>query len=372
MRPPKLTVILLLLALPLLLVTTSPPQIVRAAQQDVAQAVAVTSTLFGATAGGDGNAPSNFYSIDPSTGVATLIGPIGFKAVSAMDFNPSTGVLYATGRRLVGSNLVLMKINTVTGVGTEVGLLGSGFNVQDMSFRNSDGKLFAYFQGLLITIDPATGATTTVGLIDFFGDGNGLAFSPTDILFHSNDSILSTINQTTGAKTLVTGLHFPLMGPFQRVVAMDFRPGTSTLFGSVVTGSGGLVYLATIDISTGDVTAIGVTTPRMDAIAWSVPVMDFDVCLQDDATGNLMRWNSATGDYLFTQCGRKGFTLGGKGKINQDSCSNRLEDLRPERSVRATFNFCSNSGSASIQVFPTGPAFMVSDTDTLKDTCSCP
>ena len=372
MRPPKLTVILLLLASPILLVTSRPTRNVRASQQDVAQASAATSTLFGATAGGDGNTPSNFYSIDPSTGVATLIGPVGFRAVSAMDFNPSTGALYATGRRTVGSTLVLMTIDPVTGAGTEVGPLGSGFNVQDMSFRNSDNKLFAYREGLLITINTATGAATTIGLVDGFGSGNALAFSPTDILFHSNDNILSTINQTTAAKTLVTALHYPTTG-VPRVGAMDFRPGTSTLYGVVVTGGGGLVYLATIDTSTGNVTAIGNTAPRMDAIAWSIPpVNEFDVCLQDDATGNLMRWNSATGDYMFTQCGRKGFTLGGRGKINRDSCSNNLEDLGPARSVRATLNFCSNSGSASIQVFPTGPAFMVSDANTLKSTCSCP
>jgi len=103
---------------------SNKPQSVSAAQQGGLSEDNAVQTLFGANAGGDGNALSNLYSIDPATGTATLIGPIGFRAVSGMAFNRFTGVLYATGRRLSSGTLVLLTINTATGVGTEVGPLG--------------------------------------------------------------------------------------------------------------------------------------------------------------------------------------------------------------------------------------------------------
>lgn len=66
--------------------------------------------LFGYEVGADG-----FYSIDPSTGAATLIGTLGFDAnyVQDMDFDWSTGKLIAT---LSGpSGVFLSEINTATG-----------------------------------------------------------------------------------------------------------------------------------------------------------------------------------------------------------------------------------------------------------------
>src|ERR1035438_196090 len=72
---------------------------------------------------------ASLYTIDASTGAATLIGAIGFERVSAMDFGPN-GVLYAVGRLSTASNVaILMTIDTGTGVGTEIGALGLGSNV---------------------------------------------------------------------------------------------------------------------------------------------------------------------------------------------------------------------------------------------------
>ena len=60
-------------------------------------------------------------SIDPTTGTATLIGPlVGFSSVSGMAFHPTTGVLYAVGFFNNDAH-VLLTIDTATGAGTVVG-----------------------------------------------------------------------------------------------------------------------------------------------------------------------------------------------------------------------------------------------------------
>jgi hypothetical protein len=367
MRSLRFAAMFLLLASMLLIGILKQPQSVPAATQDMEQSPAAPSTLFGATAGGDANFPSNFYSINPSTGAATLIGPVGFKGVSAMDFNPFTGVLYATGRRTIGNTLVLITINTLTGAGTEVGPLGSGFNVQDMSFRNADAVLFAYREGSLFRINTATGAATLIGHVDGFFSGNALAFSPTDTLFHSDDNVLSTLSQTTGAKTFVTSLHYPPGLSTPRVAAMDFLPGTSTLYGSVITGGSAVVELATINTSTGDVTVIGQTVAHLDALAWS---LGFDLCLQDESNGNILRVNSVTGEYQLTNC--QGFTIGGIGTISIRGCLVTLQVNGPDRRVLARIDTCMKSGTAYVQFLSTGRTFSVFDRNTTNNTCVCP
>ena len=106
--------------------------------------------LFG-TAHDGKDGPSDLYSIDTQTGTATLVGPIGFERVSAMDFDSSSGTLYATGERSDGSDImVFITIDPFTGIGAEIGPTGlppegSEFTIMtDLSFRESDNKLFGY------------------------------------------------------------------------------------------------------------------------------------------------------------------------------------------------------------------------------------
>src|SRR6185436_13384491 len=127
-------------------------------------------TLFGATGrNSQFVATSDFYRIDPTTGTATLVGPMGFSSVSGMAFHPTTGVLYAVG--FDGLTHVLLTIDKVTGVGTLVGptnvFIASGCSsdrVSDISFR-SDGTLYAYAETCdqLGVINTSTGAFTLVG-----------------------------------------------------------------------------------------------------------------------------------------------------------------------------------------------------------------
>jgi len=248
------------------------------------------TVLYGSRyAGADG--PATLYRINPATGAATVVGPIGFERCGGMDFN-AAGTLFATAERADTTNTtVLITINTMTGAGTEVGEIGSAINETffDVSFRNSDGVLFTSTLGGLCvalgTIDTETGIGSYIGEIVVCAPGNGIAFSSTDILYHcniDNDGMLHTLNQSTGQASNVTPLLFPESLTSPTVNAMDFHPGSGVLFATVkdkvrggeTTGPGEPKYLTTIDTETGVVTIVGQTETDMDAIAFTggIPV----------------------------------------------------------------------------------------------------
>ncbi len=96
---------------------------------------------------------------------------------------------------------------------------------------------------------------------------------------------------------------------------------------------------------------------------------EFDVCLQDDRTNDVLRFNSLTGDYLFISC-RAGLTLAGRGRISRDGCVVQLSSAR----VVAALDRCSisplNRGSATIKRTFFGAAIFINDSDTTNNTCT--
>jgi len=234
--------------------------------------------LFGSTILGP-TSTSSLYRVDCSTGAATLIGSIGFSHVGAIDFD-SSGTLYGAGTPLGQTNVVLLKIDLTTGAGTQVGGLGTPSNtgVADISFRNADGVLYSYQGGHIYTINKITGLATEVGYTGTFADGNGLAFSPDDTLYHVDSQHLHMVNQTTGALTIVTNMNYGSLNPNgdPRANAMDFDNTTGVLWASIINGfgSGGAGttnYLATINITNGTVTVIGQTVSGLEGIAVQPP-----------------------------------------------------------------------------------------------------
>lgn len=240
-------------------------------------AEAIPSEIFGAAHIGSG-APSTLYSIDPVTGTATAIGPIGFNRVGAMDFHPVTGVLYATGQRPSEETQipVLITIDPGTGTGTEVGPTGISGSIAGVSFR-SDGMLFVYdatgADHTLNTANLSTGAATLVGSTGLSANsGNGISFDSGDILFHSNRDDSHTLSQTTGAATPLASMNFQDscldIASFARIAAADLDPATGVFFAVVKCASGGSsVFLGTVDYATGTVSIIGPTVDGLDALA---------------------------------------------------------------------------------------------------------
>ena len=70
-----------------------------------------------------GPQPSSLYTIDPATGLPTLVGPIGFDKVGAIEFG-ADGVLYGGVGSGVTNAGALISINPSTGAGTLIGPTG--------------------------------------------------------------------------------------------------------------------------------------------------------------------------------------------------------------------------------------------------------
>lgn len=249
-------------------------------------AAQTTPKLYGAAHTGY-NGPSTLYEINPANGAATVIGPIGFNRCGAMDFN-AAGALYATCERTDGSSkVVLVTINPATGAGTEVGLTGvEAFGgmwlddpmAMDMSFRKSDGKLFAYTSpgDALATVNTATGAMTQLAFPSGASSfqlacfcGYALAHSGTDVLWLAAGDHLFTLNQDNSFATFVRTMTFPL-NTFKSdyLSAMDFAPD-----GSLFAANSDIMEivptrLVKVDVSTGAITILGNTVNGLRALAW--------------------------------------------------------------------------------------------------------
>jgi len=239
------------------------------APMNLPQALAA-STLYGIEfqhIGGGESGPSNLYTIDPTSGLENLVGPIGFIGCSAADFHPFTNVLWAICQDDFDSFADLITIDTSNGAGVLVHTLSlpnGNVKVPDMSFRNSDGQLFIWieFSDNLATVDIGTGVVTDLG--SGGGNiGNGLAFSLDDTLFHTDGFSLLTLNQASGA-TLTT------INPIaNRHNAFDFDPSTGILYGTLRGGfQATLMSLTTVDVNTAVTTTKGQMIDGFDAIAF--------------------------------------------------------------------------------------------------------
>ncbi len=95
-----------------------------------------------------------------------------------------------------------------------------------------------------------------------------------------------------------------------------------------------------------------------------------DACLQDDSTGDMLRFNSATGDFQFVRCGSDSTTVIGRATLNRRGCTLELRSGL----VNAEINTCSlnslGAGNAVIKVTPVGPTFLIRDGGAVN-TCSC-
>jgi hypothetical protein len=243
--------------------------------------------LYGAATGLEtGNAPSSLYTIDPATGDANLIGPIGFNAV--------TGLAFLTDGRLVASAnadvdgqviAILIEIDPSTGAGTYIGELGNFNNdgecgrMPDLAFSCELNQLYGYgdfcsgdTEGLYL-INPDNADAVSIGPSGYHGGGNGLAIQARTLTTFGTpfDNLsLITINLNTGAGTEIPGSAGNVPNAIN---ALDFNPQTGVLYGSFrdfndFVSTEFLSYLVTINTSDGTTTIIGQTVLGLDAIAF--------------------------------------------------------------------------------------------------------
>jgi hypothetical protein len=137
-----------------------------------------------------------FGTIDPFTGNFTQIGSPLSGYVHDVAVAPN-GAVYA----LIDANLV--SIDKSTGIATTIGALPSAS--ESLAFR-PDGTLFDATYTDLYTVDPSTADSTLLGSMGLAVNADNIRFGGLGVLFvmsAENDSRLYTLNQTTGAATLV-------------------------------------------------------------------------------------------------------------------------------------------------------------------------
>jgi DNA-binding beta-propeller fold protein YncE len=172
---------------------------------------------------------NSLYTVNPTTGAASLVGPTGQTSVIEGDlaFDPTTGTLYGAYEVPSGtSNEELFTLNTSTGVATIVGPMSSStIDVSGLAF-DSSGQLWAVASGVnstgipaLLELDKTTGAITSsmsMGL-DLNQPTLGIRFDPSNgqLYMADGDGNFYQINTSNGDTTLIdstgvdaTGLAF--------------------------------------------------------------------------------------------------------------------------------------------------------------------
>ena len=196
--------------------------------------------LYGSTGGDNATGGGRLWLIDVTTQSASLIGDTGFDRLGGIAFDGS-GTLYGVSGASAQQG-TLMTINPANGTATVIGLLsdpnaavdGLRFNSQGVlyggSFNNSKGV------GQLLTIDPSNG--DVLSSLTLVGSGNsfcpGIAFDSLDILYGSRGNSsgrledLDLIEQITGVLTPI--------GPMEAVISDIAFTQDGTLYGSSPTG----------------------------------------------------------------------------------------------------------------------------------------
>lgn len=98
----------------------------------------------------------------------------------------------------------------------------------------------------------------------------------------------------------------------------------------------------------------------------------FDVILQDDRSGDSLRFDSLNGEYEFVRCGTNGFTISGVGEIHRTGCLLRLENAQISAVVDSCVIAPLGLGRASLRPTPLGPEFLIEDRDITNNHGFCP
>jgi len=186
------------------------------------------------TANADGGGSANLYTINSTTGTASLVGSTGLANLieGGLAFN-SSGQLYGA-YEIIGSNEeALLTFNTTTGMATVVGAMPASIDVSALAFSSS-GTLYGIDSGVntnqsaLFTIDHSTGniLTTTNLSLNLGSALVGAAIDPdTGIFYVASNNDLYTLSTSSGVLTLVGAMGITDISG----IAFTPEPGTFAL-----------------------------------------------------------------------------------------------------------------------------------------------
>jgi hypothetical protein len=165
-----------------------------------------TALLYGVT--GSGNSSSLLYTVDPDTGLTTLIGDTGLTHLTGLDFDPTSGTLYAVWS--VPTLEALYTLDPGTAASTLIG--STGYQIPDITI-GPDGVLrgWAERDGVgndlddPVVINKVTGATSPTSS-DLDTGRTGIAsLDATHIYLLNFDGKLYSVDVTDGTYSLLFG-----------------------------------------------------------------------------------------------------------------------------------------------------------------------
>ena len=182
----------------------------------------LNGSLYGVTQGDSPTNPSYLVTIDPATARVTPIGPNGV-VLTDIAIDPKTGTMYGVS----GFNQKFYTINITTGLATQTGSTGLGFQNGGGFGVNSRGVLYGVDNFSTYTYNKVTGAATLIGLNLLQNLVKGADFDPNGVFYgveggggsdNTHLRFLVTINLTTGIGILIAPI------PINDLDSMAFVP----------------------------------------------------------------------------------------------------------------------------------------------------
>jgi hypothetical protein len=320
--------------------------------------------------------------------------------IVGLDFRPATGQLYALGS---SNRIYIILVDTSKAIALRVSRsssftlngtnIGFDFNpVPDLIRVVSDAD-----QDLRLNPNDGTVAGTDGNLAFAAGDPNngqnpsvvGSAYtnsfpSATATTLYGIDSNLNAL-VTQGSAVGVTPAVSPNTGQLFTVgslgagvtagspVGFDIASPNNMAFASLTPQGANRSLFYTVNLATGAARLVGpiggLSEPVQGiAVGGFARSPGFDICIQDDRDGSTLQFDSCTGDYQVTKCGRRGFLFSGKGDTNRVG---NLLTLRGDR-VFALVNINPGAQARSgLAVVKVGRVYTINDRDTTNNTCNC-
>ena len=279
--------------------------------------------------------------------------------IVGLDYRPATGQLYAisSSNRVYiilvdSSKAIAVRVNRTSGFTLNGNSFGFDFNPtsdrirlvsdadQDLRLNPNDGTVAAMDGTLAFAAgDPNAGQNPSVVGSAYT---NSFPGSTSTTLFGIDTNLNVLVTQ--GTRAGVTPAISPNMGQLLTVgplglaagggpVGFDIATPTNAGFASLTPQGANRSQFYTINLMTGAATLVGpvggLNEPVQGiAIGGFSRVGGFDVCIQDDRNGSTLQFDSCTGDFQVTKCGRGGFLFTGKGDTSR---AGNLLTLRADR-----------------------------------------
>jgi hypothetical protein len=240
----------------------------------------LSCTLLGASSGNGGTTPATqsgrLAIINSLTGVPQIICTLN-PGIGGMAQHPHNGILYGvTAPGFVppsGSHRFLVTINPQTCAETVIGDINRGnFGIADLAF-GIDDALYAWSENSddLIMINTFNGNSRVIANAAISTFGSGLEFGPNGgtlyLAGNGGGGVLRTVNLQTGTTTVVASLSGSPAPGFP-ISALAWGFGQMWAAHKVAFPPASVDNLVTINIATGQITNIGTSLPKLDALAW--------------------------------------------------------------------------------------------------------